>query len=75
MSSSRKVIRSQLYWVVPPEDGQALEELEWVWTDVYDTGYMEIRDEPPTEAEIAEVITKLKPYFNWEQNNIKHEVK
>ncbi|MCK5532910.1 MAG: hypothetical protein KAI85_16855 [Halopseudomonas aestusnigri] len=75
MSSTPKVVRSQLYWVVPPEDGQRLEDLDWVWTDTYDNGRMELRDEPPTAEEIAGVIEELTPYFNWDQNDIKHELK
>lgn len=68
MSTQTKVVRSVLYWVAPPEDGQALEELDWVWTDIYDDGHMVIRDQTPTAEEISEVVKELKPYFDWGQN-------
>jgi len=70
MSKKPKVVRSMMYWVEPPENGQSLEELEWVWTDIYDDGRMVIRDQRPTDDEVANIIKELEPMFNWDQEMI-----
>lgn len=55
-------IKSVIHWVEPPKPGQPLEELEWVWLDLYE-GKAVVAEEPPTPEEIAQVIVELKPYF------------
>jgi len=66
-ATDTKVVRSILHWVVPPEDFQPLNELDWVWADVMESGRIVVRDTPPTQEEINAVIEELSPYFNWEK--------
>ncbi|QIB50088.1 hypothetical protein [Pseudomonas sp. OIL-1] len=62
MSENAKVIRSQLHWVTPPDIGQPLEELEWVFIDVYDDGSAQIRPEPPSDREAAEFLAAVSSH-------------
>lgn len=62
-----KVVRSLLRWKSPPEIGQSLDELDWLWIDIYEDNQVSIRDAPPTHDEIMGAVEELRPQFNWER--------
>jgi|LSQX01.3.fsa_nt_gb hypothetical protein len=62
-----RVVRSLLRWRSPPEIGQALEELDWLWIDIDENDQVRIRNQPPTHEEILDAVEELRPQFNWER--------